>query len=257
MRMNRKQQKPLKAKVSPDHMFYDIIGDAYRVFAYPKPTSIEVCRGCCMDASIEADFFNPPIEELPLHYIQDWYFAAYEPKGVAKATWGYLLPRILEILAVGEDVSNVAKEVSLNRFDTGNPEKWSTEEWQVLDQFQRMFLQREIERQSDFLDDTICMLRLAGWSLQDLLDQVASTPDDKLAQRLWNDWCNNCVQGHESVWITAFWEDADRITVFDFYTSQSMRDRMEALALADDTEAALAAKASAIVSVIEASASWS
>ncbi len=198
----------------------------------------------------------PPVEQLPLHYVQDWYFAAYDPKGIAKETWGYLLPRILEILAVDEDVSYVAKEVSLNRFDTGNPEKWSDDEWKVLNQFQRVFLQREIERQRDCLDDTICMFGLAGWPLQDLLDQVASNPDDKLAQRFWNDWCKNRVPGRESVWITAFWEDSGRKTVFDFYTSQKMRDRMEALVLADNTEAALAEKASAVVSVIEASASW-
>lgn len=85
---------PLKAKVAIGHPFFDIIEEAYRVFNYPKPRSTEVCRNCCMDSKIEADFFNPPIRQMPLGYIQDWYQAAYDPQaGVAKATWAYLLPR--------------------------------------------------------------------------------------------------------------------------------------------------------------------
>lgn len=252
--MVRKQTKPLKAKIPADHPFFDIIAAAYRVFACSKPTSTDVCEDCCMDADIESDFFNPPIEELPLNYIQDWYFAAYDPKGVAKSTWRYLLPRILEILAIGEDVSNVGLEISLNRFETGNRDKWSSEEWKILDGFQRQFLKREMESKTEnYLDDTICMFRLAGWPLDDLLEQVVSTSDVILMQRFWNDWCNGVLPGRESIWITAFWDEPDKTTVFDFYTSKALYSRMESLVLADDTEAEISTKASAVVSVIEAS----
>ena len=253
--MVRKQQKKLKAKIPTDHPFFDIIAEAYRVFARYKPRSIEVCEGCCMDADIEADFFNPQIDDLPLHYIQDWYFAAYDPKGVAKSTWGYLLPRILEILALGEDVSNVALEISLNRFETGNRDNWTSDEWQVLDKFQRHFLKREIEsRTKNYLDDTICMFRLAGWPLDGLLEQVTSNSDVILAQRLWSDWCNGVVPGRESVWITAFWDNPDETKVFDFYTSKALYTRMESLGFADDTEPEISTKALAVAGVIEASA---
>jgi len=253
--MVRKQQKPLKAKIPTDHPFFDIISEAYRVFARYKPKSLEVCEGCCMDADIEADFFNPQIDELPLHYLQDWYFAAYDPKGVAKSTWGYLLPRILEILALGEDVSNVALEISLNRFETGNRDNWTSEEWQILDEFQRHFLLREIESTTvNYLDDTICMFRLAGWPLEDLLDQVVSNSDVILAQRFWNDWCNGVVPGRESIWITAFWDSPDKTTVFDFYTSTALYTRMVNLGFADDTEPEISTKALAVASVIEANA---
>lgn len=250
----RKQPLPIEAKVLPGHAFFDIIEEAYRVFAYPKPSSIEVCERCCMNADIEADFFNPPIRELPLEYVQDWYSAAYDPNGIAKETWAYLLPRILEILASNEDVSTAALEVSLARFDTGNPESWSSKEWKILDSFQRKFLVGKIGSGHDSLDDVICMFRLAGWPLENLLDQVALTPDETLAQRLWQDWCRGVVPGREGVWITAFWESPDNTTVFDFYTSQELYAKIVALALADDTEAELAAKASAVASVIEASA---
>ncbi|MFA3918002.1 hypothetical protein [Ruegeria hyattellae] len=204
-----------------------------------------------MEAEIEADFFGPPIEELPLHYVQDWYFAAYDPQGIAKATWGYLLPRILEILAVDEEVAAVGLEVSLNRFETGNPENWSPDEWQVLDRFQRAFLRREIERDTEYLDDTLCMFALAGWPLGDLLDQIAATPDATLVRRLWSDWCKGCRPGNESIWITAFWEHPGNITVYEFYTSTALYSRIEKLALAQDTAPELAEKAIAVASVIE------
>jgi hypothetical protein len=242
----------LKAKISPGHPFFEIIEDAYRVFEYPKPKSIEVCERCCMDANIDADFFNPPVRELPLEYVQDWFFASCDPNGIAKETWAYLLPRILEILASGKEVSNVGVEVSLNRFDTGNPENWSNEEWDVLDRFQRKFLDRAIDQDQDFLDDFVCMFRLAGWSLDELLNQVAAASDARLARRFWNDWCR-WAPGRESIWITAFWKGPDNATVFDFYSSRMLHDRMTALALADSTEADLAAKAFAVASVIEAS----
>lgn len=253
--MTRQPVAPLEAKLVPGHPFFDLIDEAYRVFAYRKPTNPEVCA-CCMDAGIRANFFNLPVRELPLGYVRDWYFAAYEPTGVAKATWGYLLPRLLEILASGEDVSAMGLEVSLNRFDTGNPDNWSKAEWSILDRFQRRYLRQHAEQENDFLDDAICMFRLAGWPLTDLLDQVASFPDDILARRLWHDWIPRGPRGYPSVWITTFWQHDDGTAAFDFYTSRAMYGRMEALALADDVDAALAAKAAAVAELIEISADW-
>lgn len=251
--MSRKQQKPLKAKIASDHPFFEIIEDAYRVFDYETPTSIEVCEGCCMDADIEADFFNPPIRELPLHYLRDWFFAACDPKGISKRTWGYLLPRILEVLAMDDDPANVGLEVSLNRFQTGVRENWSDEEWDVLDRFQRAYLDREARRETEFLDDTLCMFGLAGWPLDDLFGHVLALPDEVLARRFWHDWCI----GRPSIWITAFWEAPGNTLAFEFYTSRELYGRMEKLALDDATAPELAEKALAVGSVILANADWS
>ena len=241
---------PLKAKVSPGHPFFDLIEEAYRVFDYPRPVSTEVCH-CCMDEEIEVDFFNPPIRQLPLEYVRDWYFAAYDPQtGMAKATWAYLLPRLLEILATDEDLAGIGLEVSLRRFDTGNPKNWSTKEWAVLDRFQRMFLQHRIEHTKDFLDDAVCMFRLGGWPLDDLTNQLKAAPSATLAARLWNDWCAGCAPGRENIWVTAFWEGADSTEILDFYTSDALYEKMEALALDDNTDPELAAKASAVASMM-------
>ncbi len=253
--MGLKHQKP-GAKLAPGHAFSDLVTQAYRVFSYPTPTSTDVCRGCCMDPKIEADFFVPSIDELPLSYIRDWYFAAYDPRGVSKATWGNLLPRLLEVLACGQDVSNHGLEVSLNRFDTGNPSNWTPAEWAVLDAFQRRFLMRAIQDGAEFLDDTLCMFSLAGWPMQGLLEQVASVPSPVLAERFWKDWCQGRAPGCEGIWITAFWEGGANTEVFDFYTSKALFDRMETLAFAEDTDPELARKALAVASVIEANGAW-
>lgn len=252
--MPHKQAYPLPAKAPPGHPLFDIIAAAYRIFAYPKPDNVEVCTKCCMEAHIAADFFNPAIEELPLEYIQDWYSAAYDPKGITKGTWGYLLPRVMELLAAEQDISPVGIELSLNRFDTGNPDNWSGEEWSVLDEFQRMLTMHKLAYSSDPLDDVLCMFRLAGWSLTDLLDQIRSFPDADLAQRLWYDWCYGRAPGQESMWFTAFWRTPDKKTVHDFFVSPELYNRMETLALADGTTSELAAKASAVADLIEVSA---
>jgi len=244
------------AKLSPGHPFFELIEEGYKTFLAPKPSSIGVCEHCCMDPRKEADFFNPPVRNLPVDYVRDWYFGAYEPRGVPKDTWTYLLPRILEILAAEEEVASVGIEVSLNRFQTGDSDNWSTKQWSVLDRFQRRFLRHKIEVGDDRLDDILCMFNLAGWPVDGLISQVASCPDVILAERLWRDWCADGQWEIGSIWMTAFWESPNNTAAFDFYTSPELHARMEALALADETEPSLVAKASAIVSTIEASGNW-
>ncbi len=233
-------------------MFYDIVEDAYRAFECDTPKHIDVCEGCCMYPDVEVDFFNPKIRELPIHYLQDWFFAAPVIEGVSKQTWRYLLPRILEALARDEEIATVGLEVSLNRFPTGVRDNWNDSEWSVLDRFQRCYLGRELSRNTGYLDDTLCMFGLAGWPMSDLLAQISEFPDHELARRFWNDWC----VGYPTIWITAFWEDGKNTEVFNFYTSRALYLRMEKLAFAQDTNPKLAEKALEVAAVIEANADW-
>lgn len=244
----RKQLKPVKAKLDPDHPFYALIEQAFEVFDYPKPMQTGVCQNCCMYPEVEKDFLNPDIRDLPLHYVRDWFFAAFEGEGISRRTWGYLLPRILEILAAGEDPASVAREVSLSRFETGVRAHWSEAEWAVLDQFQRAYLEREKIPNSDYLDDTICMFGLAGWPLQGLLDQVTSWSDEVLVNRFWHDWC----KGRPSIWITAFWDEEGQKTVRQYYSSPELTERIEAYALAADTPVGMAEKALDVAAVMRA-----
>ncbi len=255
-RMTRRDPQPVDARIPPGHPFAGIIADAYLVFDYPRPATTGVCQNCCMSPEIEAAFFTPQIASLPLRYVQDWYSAACDPAGVPKETWAYLLPRILEVLAADEDATTFGKEVTLKRFETGNPANWTAREWDVLDRFRRAYLDREIAREGEFLDDTLCMFRLGGWPLQDLIDQVAVAPDAVLARRFWHDWFANRAPGRESIRITAFWEMPDNTTVWEFYSSRHLCDRIEDLAVAEDTDPALAEKALAVAALVEMCGDW-
>lgn len=252
---SRKSASVAPVRLTPDHSFFPIVEAAYEAFKSPVPSETGVCVRCCMDPQIEADFFNPPIRDLPLHYLQDWYSGAYDPhKEVPRSTWIYLLPRILEFLALGEDLAWVGEEVIFHRYRTGDPERWDAGQWEVLDTFRWLYLDRAIAGGGlpGYLDDSLCMLAAGGWAMEDLLAQLDQADDGVLAERLYRDWC---PVPHKTgkIWITAFWESPNRSRAYAYYTSQALYDRMEALALSDDTDTQLAGKASAVAGVIEAS----
>ncbi|KIC15802.1 hypothetical protein [Leisingera sp. ANG-Vp] len=249
--MKCKQAKPLKGKLPHDHELAEVIAEAYHVFACEKPSDPGVCD-CCMDQRIREHFFEPEIAEMPLHYLQDWYFAAIGDE-FNQHTWRYLLPRILEVLASGETLAGVGIEVSLNRFPTGVEGNWRDEEWQVLDRFQRLFLRRAVLSYPECLDDVLCMLGIADWPLAGLFEQVLNCPSGDLAERFWKDWCQFPAPG---VWVGSFWERSQEPEVYAFYRSYELYQKIADLASKDQTPPELAEKALAVAAVIEGEASW-
>jgi len=78
-----------------------------------------------MYPKIRKDFFNHGQADIPLNYINDWFFAAADIP-LNKDKWRFVLPRILEVLASGEEPSSsIGIEVSLSRFATGDKKNWS------------------------------------------------------------------------------------------------------------------------------------
>lgn len=244
--MKREESKPLEAKPPPDHEFAALIAEAYQVFACEKPTDTGVCD-CCMDRKIQKHFFDPDIEAMPLHYLQDWYFGDTGTE-FTQHTWRYLLPRVLEVLASGETLSGIGVEVSLKRFPTGVRENWQRNEWSVLDRFQRMYLHLAAMDKEDDFDGILCMFGAAGWPLASLFDQVLKLPPPILAERLWNDWCRFKPPG---VWVDAFWSKNQEAEVYSFYRSRELLQRMSDLAFDPQTPPELADKALAVAAVVE------
>ena len=236
------------AKLSPDHGFFDLVTEAYRVFACETPEGTGVCD-CCTDRSIQERFFEPDIAELPLAWLQDWFCGAAVGGELPQQMWRYLLPRILEVLAAEEMLSSIALEVSLSRFPTGVAENWTVEEWSVLDRFQRKFLCRGLEISAeDRFDDVLCMFGLAGWPLDDLFAQVMELPTEALAARLWADWNWG---GKPEFELSYFWEEDQLPRVRAFYLSGNLRRKVNELVGAPRTSAAVRDNAKAICVFLE------
>lgn len=246
-----KQTEP-GAKMPPGHPFFALIAEAYRVFDRPKPQDVDVCTECCMPKAMAADFFRPDIAELPFAYLSTWFGSAFPQGGVNQHIWSYLLPRTLEVIALGEEPYVVGIELSLSPFDTGNPGHWSAAQWSVLDRFQRLFLNTVTSRHHA-LDDILCMFRRGGWPLEDLLAQVTAMADEEIVERLWRDWCGE-YDAYGSISTTSFWEKDEQRRIMDFYRSGTLRDRFESVALSDSAGADIAAKASDLVNAIERAA---
>lgn len=243
MRNSLKHQKQPNGKVDERSPFFELIQKAYKVFDQAPPKDLGVCD-CCMYPEIRKDFSNHKQNQLPLSYVNDWFFAAADDP-LDKTIWRFLLPRILEVLASGEDPSTTALEISLSRFRTGDANNWSEKEWEVLDQFQRLFLSKFDLRPDEYLDDILCMFASAGWPTEELFSQILSLPTDVLVAKLWNDWCNFA---NPNIWITTFWDSS--VKAREFYLSEKMQKKVLDFAFADDTSAELTEKAMSIADLM-------
>ncbi len=158
------------------------------LFASPMPSELrDLGRGLGLTFKQQSSALAAC--DVPLHLLRQWYALPYEPQKASAGIWRYLLPRVLEALVSNEWPDVVALELTLNRFETGNPSRWSNPQWQALDRFQKAYLERSAKMGDHKLDAVLCMFRLGGWALEGLQAQVAGLPDDVLVERLWDDWC--------------------------------------------------------------------
>lgn len=237
-----KHQKQPNGKIGENSPFFDVIQDAYRLFKQ-GPTEHAICD-CCIDDKTRNEFFSFSQQQLPLEHLNSWFDAAAEIP-MPKAAWRFVLPRIMEVLASNEDPSRIGIEVSLNRFETGNPDNWTKEEWDVLDKFQRLLLANIDLRNEDCLDDVICMFACAGWSSDDLFSQVLELPTDRLVNKLWSDWCEH---HYPSIWVTTFWKNESE--AWSFYGSEALLEKVTNFALEQSTMPKVALKAMAVADTI-------
>ncbi len=239
----------MENKLFKSHNLYEIISDAYRVFRCPKPITLGVCN-CCMNSKIEKDFFRPKVDELPIEYIREW-FKGSIADDFSQSVWTYILPRVLEILALGKEPSFIGIEVSLNRFPTGNRSHWKSDQWSVLERFQFEYLKSGSFPDGVMLDDIICMFAEASFPIDSLIKSLETWSDEMLVQRLWADWCEWTISNE--IWLTAFWEESNVDKIWAWYTSQSLYDRISSFGLSNEANEDISAKALEVADVIELS----
>lgn len=155
--------------MTPSHLT-ELVDQAYEAFAGRPPRDVGVCTGCCMDPKDASRLLGLPVREIPLGLLVEWMEAATDNE-FPSAIWLHLLPRILELLAQGEDPTRVGVEVSLRR---GRNRTMSQAQRTVLDRFQTALLAYTAAHSPHDLDATLCMLALGGWPVHKVIVAVAA-----------------------------------------------------------------------------------
>ncbi|MEO1471549.1 MAG: hypothetical protein AAFV86_21130, partial [Pseudomonadota bacterium] len=220
----------------PTSPFAPIVDQAYRVFDYPTPLTTGVCD-CCTDRRLMRELLTLDRRTIGVEHFRDWYDGAGDPP---HETWGYFLPRILELLAQGHRLAGLNDYV-LQRGPTGVPSAWSGAEWRLLDAWQRAYIDALPLQARIRLDDALTMLVLGGWPLDALTPQLLTWPDEALIDTLWREWC---LPGHEPE-ITAWglWDDEEEAALLAFYRSDPLAWRIVCFALAGTDSPASVARA--------------
>lgn len=235
------------SRIKTNNPLFEVVSDAYQAFACEKPSTLGVCKQCCMDRHIEKDFLVPAIGDLPDDYVREWFFAAVADD-FNHSVWMYLLPRVLELLAIGKDVSVIGIEVSLSRFPTGDASYWTAPQMEVLLRFQRLYLESGRFSEGSLLDDVICMFANASFPIDGILTDIWRWSDERLVTQLWTDWCEWTI--NNEIWITTFWENEFNEKVWSWYTSPEIYSRLLTISQNSELSNVLATRAKELAEVV-------
>ncbi|MHA3976417.1 hypothetical protein ACW9UR_01915 [Halovulum sp. GXIMD14794] len=226
----------------------DLIDAAYTHFACPAPPTTGVCRGCCMDPDIEADFLDHAPRDLPEEHLEDWYFAAYAPD-LSRAHMAWLLPRILDLLAFAPGFPRQGAETALNRLPlTGFPEDWPPKDVVLLRQAGLAIFARRLAEGGD-VDEWLCCFGEAGLDLAPFFAHLDALGDDRLLTILTRAWP---TRPGAAIPFSAFWaRQPAKDGAWAWYTSRQLHNRLSRIALTEPSETALA-----FAALIEHHADW-
>lgn len=215
------------------------IDEAWQVFDIPAPATTGVCEHCCMDPKIEADFLRRPARDLSLDYVRDWYFAAFTDD-ISHNHVAWFLPRVMELLADGEDVAIVGNETAFSRLPlTGFPDRWPERQVAAINRFALAFLEMKLATDPPMgWADLDCLLCMFGEGLIDigpLLRRLEALSDDDLAALLHRTWFHSQIG---SIPFDAFWSrEPAKSMAWNWYTSAALLARMERAAMAGNEKA--------------------
>ena len=242
-----------KYSVEKDNPFYPIIEDAYRVFAVPTPKSLNICTACCMPLEKQAEMLTYESRRIPKDMICEWYESAVIESSCPKDIWMFILPRILEFLAMGEEPTFMGIQLVLSRFPTGDRTLWNQDQWDVINRFQRLFLKptsvaEQMPTQDYSLDDKLCMFALAGWKVDGLMMQIMACPRQMLVDQLYRDW-GTWKPKRLRIWVTAFWNDGEA-NALKRWTSMELYSHLYDYAEDDSTPSLWVEKTKALMDAI-------
>lgn len=181
-----------------------VITDAYRTFSrHSAPAHpLDACTVCCMTQELEQEMRQLPLAKLTGKHYYEYNTAAKGPVQPADEVL-YLLPRMLELIAEGEEVHH-SIELSLQRVGRCANGSFSQAEWDVLNRFALAYFQCALsgERQASgarrLLEEPLSillMLHIGGVAIEPLLHLWARMDDPKAAVQFveatyWRFWEN-------------------------------------------------------------------
>lgn len=159
-----------------------VIKDAYSLFGkYSTPEHFSVCTHCCVNTRQEYELRALPLSSLSRDLIYVYNDSAKDDLD-SKDEVAYLLPRILELIALGEEIHH-SPELYLDWMSKTPLEQWTEAEKELLERFalqytKDAFQQAKQEQWVVEIDSILIMFCHADIDIQAILDWLAQCTDD-------------------------------------------------------------------------------
>lgn len=153
-----------------------VIKDAYSVFRqYKAPASmLDVCLECCMPPELEQEMRQLPLNKLGRQHFYEYNTSAKSEVQPAHEL-GYLLPRLLELMAEGVDIHH-SIELSLERVGRCPAGSFRDAELEVLNRFAKAYFRQTLcgaQRVNSYCEDppsVLLMFDIGGLAVEPMLD---------------------------------------------------------------------------------------
>lgn len=134
-----------------------VIADAYKAFRHARPAfPLDVCLNCCMDAELEQEMREKPLRELTARHFYQYNSSAKSAVQPVDEIL-YLLPRMLELIAEGEDIHH-STEIALDRVGNCPPGTFDEAQRRVLDRFALCLFGQVIDAERDWSKEAFSLL---------------------------------------------------------------------------------------------------
>jgi hypothetical protein len=154
-----------------------------RLYAVFKPYCapqhlLDVCLNCCMDEKLEAEMRRLPLRQITTRHFYQYNDSAKSEQQPA-AEIKYLIPRLLELLAHGEELHH-STELYLQRLGNCDAEDFSDKERAAIDAFALCYFGEFLSQHPwqegagfarDDIFDVLLMFDYGGIALQPLLER--------------------------------------------------------------------------------------
>ena len=158
------------------------IEEAYRLFAsysITLPLTVCDCGNCITREEIKA-LVSTPLRELSGDLIYTYISAMFESEDKAITELRYFLPRMLELLSVGQTLY-IDEGFSLSKCHFERAHIWKEEEIAFMERFAKAFFDEVLEGESPHLyssaEDWLVCFGLSGLSITPLLDSWLKQAD--------------------------------------------------------------------------------